>query len=180
MKQIISTYTFDKTNGEVTLTDFTDLDIERVMLVVNVTTGTIIYQFNDSNKLASVSGNVLNLAYDTSSMDNSDKLMIIYDCGDGDPIYDDSPTSTLQETTNNLNDAMLLFIEMIYANQARLDTAGRQTVNIETGTLPAVTTVTTVTNLTNAINFTTAGAPTTIQNSQLLDPPAHIYNAFTL
>lgn len=88
MKQAIPNYTFDKATGQVTFTDFGSIVLERVLLVVNVTDGIVVYQFNDPTKLASVSTNVLDLAYDTSAMDNTDDLLIIYDVKTGDPVYD--------------------------------------------------------------------------------------------
>jgi hypothetical protein len=91
MKQIIPNYSFNKTNGQITFTDFAAIDLERVLLVVNVTDGVVVYQFNDPSKLASAATNVLDLAYDTSAMDNADKLLIIYDVQSGDPTYEATP-----------------------------------------------------------------------------------------
>lgn len=80
MKQLVSNYTFDKTAKTITFTDFTSgIALERLYLITNTTRNKILYQFNSTSLNATVSGNVLHLTTDTSSMDNQDKLQIIYD-----------------------------------------------------------------------------------------------------
>lgn len=69
-------YTFDPANQQVILTDLADLSLNQVLLITNVTTGTIIYNFADPAKTGSITGNVLTLTYDVSSMNASDILMI--------------------------------------------------------------------------------------------------------
>lgn len=88
MKQIISTYAFDKTAKTVTFTDFSSISLSRILLVTNVTANKVIYQFNNPALGGTVVGNVLTLAHDTGAMSNTDKLQIIYDCAIGDPLYD--------------------------------------------------------------------------------------------
>jgi len=88
MKQIIKNYTFDKTAKTVTFTDFTTINLERVLLITNATSNTLIYQFNDPSLGGTVTGNVLTLTFNTSAMANTDKLQIIYDVASGDPVYD--------------------------------------------------------------------------------------------
>lgn len=88
MKQLIKNYTFDKTTGTVTFTDFANIALERLLLITNVTTNTLIYQFNSPALGGVVTGNAINLTYDTSAMNNTDKLQIIYDSSTGDPAYD--------------------------------------------------------------------------------------------
>jgi hypothetical protein len=100
MKQIIKNYSFDKTSKTVTCTDFLGLSLDRLLLITNVTTNTIIYQFNNPALGGAVASNVLTLAYDTSAMHSSDKLQIIYDCATGDPLYDAvTPTSSAVQGT---------------------------------------------------------------------------------
>lgn len=88
MKQIIKNYTFNKTARIVTFTDFAAVSLDRLLLVTNVTSNTVIYQFNNAALGGTVAGNVLTLAYNTASMNSGDKLQIIYDCATGDPFYD--------------------------------------------------------------------------------------------
>lgn len=92
-KQIVSNYTFNKTSKTVTFTDFGTIRLDRLLLITNVTANTIIYQFNSAALGGSVAGNILTLTYDTSAMNNADKLQIIYDTSSSDPSYDTLQTS---------------------------------------------------------------------------------------
>jgi hypothetical protein len=86
-KQLISAYSYNTAAKTVTLTDFTTVRLDRLQLITNTTTNQIIYNFADSSvATASVSGNVITLSAAPGS--NTDKLMIIYDCLSGDPVYD--------------------------------------------------------------------------------------------
>ena len=93
MKQTIKNYSFDKTAKTVTFSDFGSISLDRLFLITNVTSNTIIYQFNDSSLGGTVAGNVLTLTYNTGSMANTDKLQIIYDAASGDPTYDATGTT---------------------------------------------------------------------------------------
>jgi hypothetical protein len=88
MKQIIKNYTFNKTARTVTFTDFATISLDRLLLITNVTSNTVVYQFNSAALGGSVIANVLTLACNTGGMSSSDKLQIIYDCAIGDPFYD--------------------------------------------------------------------------------------------
>lgn len=85
-KQRVINYTFDKTAKTVTFTDYTSITLDSVLLIVNATTQTIIYNFADSALGGTVATNVLTLEYDTTAMANTDKLVIFYD--DGETDYD--------------------------------------------------------------------------------------------
>jgi hypothetical protein len=90
MKQIVPNYSFDKTAKTVTFSDFSSIRLDRILLITNVTSNVVIYQFNNNSLGGTVAGNVLTLTYDTSAMNNSDKLQIIYDTVTGDPTYSQS------------------------------------------------------------------------------------------
>lgn len=81
MRKLITNYTFDKTNKQVTLTDYVTLNLEKLFLIVDVTNNITIYQANNPSKGATVSGNVITLDYDTNnaSFSNSDNLQIFYE-----------------------------------------------------------------------------------------------------
>jgi hypothetical protein len=79
MKTKIDNYSFDKTAKTVIFTDYTTIRLDSILLITNVTDNIIIYNFADATKGGTVLTNVLTLAYDTSSMDNGDKLLIYYD-----------------------------------------------------------------------------------------------------
>jgi len=102
MKQLIKNYIFNAASKTITFSDFVTVALERILLVVDVTANTTIYQFNAPNLGGSVSANVLTLAYDTTSFANADKLQIFYDCATGDPRaiapnYPVSPPSNLSK-----------------------------------------------------------------------------------
>lgn len=88
-KQVIKHYVFDASAKTITLTDFDDrLDLSRLALITNVTDNVIIYSFTDPLKGATVSGNVITLDYDTTSMSDTDDLRIDYNTTYGDVSYD--------------------------------------------------------------------------------------------
>jgi hypothetical protein len=79
MKKIISNYTFNPTERTITFNDYDSIDLERVLLITNVTRNEVIYSFADPAKGGSVSGNVLTLNFDTTGMSSTDKLQIWYE-----------------------------------------------------------------------------------------------------
>jgi hypothetical protein len=52
---------------------------ERLLLITNVTTNTIIYNFADPNTGGTITNNVLTLDYDTTLMNDSDSLQVFLD-----------------------------------------------------------------------------------------------------
>jgi hypothetical protein len=149
MKKLITSYAFNKTAKTVTLSGVTAPLLERVLLIVNITTGTIIYQFNDPVLGGTLAGSVLTLEYDTSAMSNTDKLQIFYDSPDGEtttlnPLEDTAAapvrltpnpswrTSFTSAISNGVNSLLTL-----------LQTGSGQTVN-QTGGNLLITTGTTV------------------------------------
>lgn len=97
MKTQILNYTFNKTAKTVTFTDYTTIRLDSLLLITDVTRNIIVYNFASSLLGGTVSGNVLTLTYDTSAMDDADKLQIFYDDGDVQPA-----NSELQTTLNSL------------------------------------------------------------------------------
>lgn len=75
----ITNYTFDKAAKTVTFSDYATILLDSILCVINVTKGIVIYVPNDSTLGGTVLTNVLTLAYDTSAMANTDKLLIYYD-----------------------------------------------------------------------------------------------------
>lgn len=88
MKQLIENYSFNKTAKTVTFTDFATIDLDRILLVTNVTRNIIIYNFADPAYGGTVATNVLTLTYDTSAQANTDKLQIFYEVAPTDPYQD--------------------------------------------------------------------------------------------
>lgn len=135
MKILVENYTFNSSTKQVTLTDYTSISLESVLLITNVTDNIIIYNFADPAKGGTVSTNVLTLDYDTAAMSNGDSLQIFIDDGE-------SPaTNSALETIDLLITQLLKRSESL----AVVDTAQRQRVavevmpNITVGTMPTTT-----------------------------------------
>ena len=71
-------YTFNPATKQITLPGITPLQLEGIQLVTNLTSGTLIYQFNNSALGGNVSGQTLTLAFNTSAMNATDTLQILY------------------------------------------------------------------------------------------------------
>lgn len=81
MKIQVKNYTFDPINKIVTFSDFTDILLESVLLITNVTTNQIIYNFANPATGGVAIGNQLILDFDTTTMSSSDALQIFYEDG---------------------------------------------------------------------------------------------------
>ena len=131
----IDNYIFDKTARTITFTDYDTISLSRIVLITNIENNIMIYNFGGTGKGGTVSGNVLTLDYDTSSMGNSDTLQIIYDDKDASLI-----SQLLQST-------QLLFKAI--ANPPWVDKSANQMRAQVTGSISTVTTVTTTASVTN-------------------------------
>jgi len=136
MKKLITNYTFNPTAKTITFNDYSSIDLERILLITNVTRNIIIYNFADPNRGGTVSGNVLTLTYDTTGMADTDKLQIFYD--DINPATEDGNLASIKVNTNriptnpakedgNLNDLLQLLKMLIQSPLGRLaiDSANR-------------------------------------------------------
>lgn len=132
MKVIIPDYTFNAASKTITFSAFSSIDLERVLVITNVTSNVMIYNFVNPAMGGTVSGNVLTLTYNTTSMSNTDRLQIYYD-------YQESATDDIVLTLNKMA-AMMGFP----------DSAGRYRVITDSssamGTITALSRVDTTTN----------------------------------
>lgn len=87
-KQVIKNYVFNPAAKTITLPDFKGIDPARLALITNVTDGIILYNFADPFRGASVAGNVITLAYNTTGMSSTDSIRIDYDTEYGAVGYD--------------------------------------------------------------------------------------------
>lgn len=128
MKKLVSNYTFNAATKQVTLTDFTSIDLESLLLITNVATNTVIYNFAGQGKGATISGNVLTLDFDTTSMSNSDELQIYFDDG-----ISPAANATIEELTNSLenNNAFLRRILQALTPITNMDSAQRLRVAVD-------------------------------------------------
>lgn len=134
MKNLVTNYTFNSSTRQITLTDYTSVDLEGFLLVTNVTDNIIIYNFADPTRGGTVSANVLTLDFDTTSMSNTDDLQIF---------IDDGLTPAVNETIEESNE-LLSAIYNRTESLAVVDTAQRQRVAVEV--MPTVTVNTNNTN----------------------------------
>ena len=79
MKTLVTNYTFSAAARQITFTDYPSLKHDQILLITNVTDNIIIYNFADPTAGGTLSGNVLTLLYNTTSMSNSDRLQIFID-----------------------------------------------------------------------------------------------------
>ena len=143
MKKQITNYTFDKTNKKIIFNEYPSILLESVLLITNVSSNVIIYNFADNAKGGTINGNVLTLIYDTSAMNNTDRLQIFYDDPDVISVQDFvNAMKLIQQTIANppTTDKTL--------NQVRTAPQSLPTLANVT-TVATVTTVTTVTGMTN-------------------------------
>lgn len=77
----LTSYTFDAAAKTVTAGQFSDVGLAGIQLIVNVTDQIIIYNFADTSKGGTLSTDTLTLEYDTTSMSNTDELMILVEDG---------------------------------------------------------------------------------------------------
>ena len=133
MKIKLDNYTFNPAAKTVTFTDYASLNLSDVILITNVTDGTIIFNFASPNLVGSVAANVLTLNYDTTAMSSTDKLAIY---------LDDAYTPSSDE-------AIVLLRRMVKLMEplAVQDSSQRQRVTIDAGTLPTVSSVSSVANI---------------------------------
>jgi hypothetical protein len=126
-----SEYTFNANTGTVTFGDsLTGLELQNVELITNVTTNTVIYQFNKSGFGGSLTGLILTLDYDTSAMSDTDDLQIFIE---GDLIRSDTNESII----------LLRRIAQLLSPIATQDSLQRQRVTVEV--MPTTTVAGTVT-----------------------------------
>lgn len=84
MKILRTDVVFDASAKTITFTDAVEL--ERLMLITNVTDNVIIYNFADSAKGGTIATTVLTLTFDTTTMADTDELQVWYWSTDKEPI----------------------------------------------------------------------------------------------
>ena len=150
MKTRIQNYQFDKTAKTVTLTDYTDVSLEAILLITNVATGQLLYNFADPTLGATVAGNVVTLEFDTTGMTNSDALQIYYD----DPATE-ATTEAEQIEIRELMVGLLEVARLLAFLPSMRDTANQLRVGIVSGSvgIASNSTLATLSNITNVGGF---------------------------
>lgn len=141
MKTLITGYSFNATGKQVSFTDYSQLNLESVLLITNVSTNQIIYNFADPLAGGSVFGNVVTLDYNTSGMNNSDKLQIYYDTPSAPA--SDQTLSVMSGQLAALQEQNLLMRRMLKISESltTVDLNQRQRVNIDSWGLGSSTTL---------------------------------------
>lgn len=149
MKSLVADYSFNAALKTITIgSSEGSFSLEQILLITNVTTNAIIYNFADPLFGGSISNNVLTLDYNTTSMNNTDRLQIFVDKPNADQV---ALTALLQ---NGLVE-IIRQLQSIRNDGGMADVSGRVRVAIETGsvgiaasqTLATVTTVGGVNNI---------------------------------
>lgn len=148
MKQLvgvdIGSYTFNKTNKTVTFTNCGNLILDNILLITNVTNHIIIYNFADVATTGTITNNILTLAYNTSSMSNTDNLQI----------YIDIPRTSI----GDLNDTNILLRRLVknLESISVVDSKQRQRIAVE----DLSTALTSMTGLSSGAGVATTNSPT--------------------
>jgi hypothetical protein len=168
MKILITNYTFNAASRTVTFLGYSRILLDSVLIITNVASNTIIYNFAGTGKGGTVSGNVLTLDFDTSAMSNSDPLQIYYEDAAIVPatVQEQQNTEDLLYLLSIQGNALGKLAEMVdganirAALQASAAVIGSVTQS-GSWTLTTVTTVSTVTTCSTLTNQTQNGGQPT-------------------
>lgn len=94
MKVLFTDYAFNATAKTITFNTTEAVSLSRVLIITNVNTNVIIYNFANPLQGGTILNNVLTLDFDTSSMSSSDPLQIFLD------LYGTPSTETTSVATN--------------------------------------------------------------------------------
>lgn len=101
MKTRLTGATFDASEKTITHASFSDVTLAGIQLITNVTDQIIIYNFADTTKGGTLSTDTLTLEYDTTSMSDTDELMILVEDGSASTaINDGGNTITVDGTVS--------------------------------------------------------------------------------
>ena len=123
MKILYEDYTFDASAKQIQFNNLSSIKKEQLLLITNVTDNIIIYNFANSQLGGTISGNVLTLSYDTTSMSDTDKIQIF---------LDNLSIPASEETLQVLEDQTILLRRMVKLLEpsSRQDSVGRQEIAI--------------------------------------------------
>lgn len=108
MKIQVKEYLFDASERMVRFINYDTIDLDSILIIVNVTDNIVIYNFADTTKGGTVSDNWLTLMYDTSLMDDTDKLLIYYEYEEEESaVTDYTQEDLLNEIINQLKELNL-------------------------------------------------------------------------
>ena len=131
MKKLIKNYTFDAINNKVILNDYSIIRLDSMLVITDVVTNTIIYNFADANTGGHVNENEFIFTNDNSGRAGH-ALQIFYD-DDSNLASEETLEALLNITQNSDNSiALLKRIAKVLEPIGTQDSAQRQRVAVET------------------------------------------------
>lgn len=145
MKKLVNNYTFVPSTRQILINDNLFDSLEQLLLITDVSTNTVIYNFADPNLGGSIDGNTITLDYNTTSLSGTDALQIFIDVDDGSRV---DLVALLQSGLAEI----VHQLQSIRNDGGMADAAGRVRIAIESGNVgissnQTVATVTTVSNV---------------------------------
>lgn len=131
MKKLIKNYTFDAVNNRVKLNDYSIIRLDSMLVITDVVTNSIIYNFADPNTGGSVSGNEFIFRNDVSGR-GGHSLQIFYD--DDSNLATNETLDALVSITQNSDNSIALLkrITKLLEPIGTQDSSQRQRVAVET------------------------------------------------
>lgn len=127
MKKLITDYVFNKTAKTITFLEI--FKLEQYLLITDVTTNTIIYNFADATKGGTATANTLLLDFDTSALSDTDSLQIFVDIADPN-----EGNADLLRTLKQIRKTMESLGTVDVANRQRVIVEGAPTTTVTLGT----------------------------------------------
>lgn len=156
MKTLITNYSFNASAKTITFNGYTNISLDSILLITNVTTNTIIYNFADPTLGGTVLNNVLTLTYNTGSMSNTDRLQIYYD----DPAIQPANASNQSKIEEAIDAINYLATQLQWLGQTKSYTTTSNlppALTTVLDTRSSINTVSTVSGVTTVSTVTDAG-----------------------
>lgn len=161
MKTLITNYSFNASAKTITFNGYTNISLDSILLITNVTDNIIIYNFADPTRGGTVTNNILTLIYDTSTagMSNTDRLQIYYD----DPAIQPANASNQSKLEDAIDAITYLAAQLQWLGQTKSYTTTSNlppaltTVLDTRSSINTVSTVSTVSGVTTVSTLTDAG-----------------------
>lgn len=146
----IGEYYFNPINKTITLSGIEDLfTLENLLLITNVTSNIMLYNFADSELGASILNNVITLNYDTSTMSSSDKIQIFIEDGKNQEVKIININNEIVNPASDDSIVLLRRLVKLLESNATVDVNNRQRVVVDGAVISSgsMQTVSTVSNL---------------------------------
>ena len=87
MKSVIQEYTFTPASKTIRFDSFATIELSKILLIVNTTSNTVIYNFACDGLGGTVATNILTLETSLTGQSSSDELLIYYELGEDKIAY---------------------------------------------------------------------------------------------